>query len=71
MSRCRWIAKQTGGKAYDAWSADQARQVYQNLAQQIGWTLQPREITMWFVGACLLLVFIASAASLFWQQRIP
>lgn len=65
------IAQQTGGRAYDAWTAEQTKQIYQNLAQQIGWTTEAREITMWFVGICLLLLFVASAASLFWQQRIP
>jgi Ca-activated chloride channel family protein len=65
------LAQQTGGQAYDSYTQDQLRQIYQNLGQQIGWRLEPREITMVFVGICLLLVFVASAASLFWQQRIP
>lgn len=65
------LAQQTGGQAYDSYTQDQLKQIYNNLGQQIGWTLEPREITMVFVGICLLLVFVASAASLFWQQRIP
>jgi Ca-activated chloride channel family protein len=67
----RKISAQTGGHEYDAYTAEQARQIYQDLATQIGWADEAREITMVFVFVGLLLGFLASAASLFWQHRIP
>jgi Ca-activated chloride channel homolog len=67
----RKISAQTGGHEYDAYTAEQTKQIYQDLATAIGWTEEPREITMVFVGLALLLGFVASTASLLWQHRIP
>ncbi|MFZ0217231.1 MAG: VWA domain-containing protein [Candidatus Dormiibacterota bacterium] len=65
------IANQTGGEFFASYSSQQLKQIYQHLRQALGFKLQPEEITALFIGLCLLFGFIASAASLFWQQRIP
>jgi Ca-activated chloride channel family protein len=65
------IAQQTGGEYFASYNADQLKQIYQHLRQALGFKLQPKELTAIFIGLCLLFGFVASAASLFWQQRIP
>lgn len=68
---CKRLADQTGGQEYDAYTQDQLKAIYQNLGRQIGWGLEPRELTLVFVGIGLVLGFLAAAASLLWQNRIP
>jgi Ca-activated chloride channel family protein len=67
---CKRLASQTGGREYEALTQDQLKAIYQDLGQRIGWTLEPRELTLLFVGIGLALGFLAAAASLLWQNRI-
>ncbi len=47
------IAEQTGGSFFTAASAKELQQVYTDIGSSIGFDLEPREITTWFVGAAL------------------
>ena len=64
------IAEATGGTYKSAESAGQGKQVFADLGSQIGYTTQPQEITVWFVGAGLILAFLATGLALFWTNRL-
>jgi Ca-activated chloride channel family protein len=64
------IAEGTGGSYYAAASAEELSSVYRDLGSQIGYTIERREVTTWFVGTGLLLAFAAAAASLLWTNRL-
>jgi Ca-activated chloride channel family protein len=64
------IAEGTGGSYYAAASAEELSSVYRDLGSQIGYTVERREVTTWFVGIGLLLAFAAAAGSLLWSNRL-
>ncbi|HET7477402.1 MAG TPA: VWA domain-containing protein [Dermatophilaceae bacterium] len=65
------VAEQTGGKAYQAASAAELNEVYEDLSSSIGFRLERTEVTSWFVGAALALALLAAAGSLVWFSRLP
>ncbi|MBA2389047.1 MAG: VWA domain-containing protein [Geodermatophilaceae bacterium] len=66
----RMIAEETGGTYKSAESAGQGREVFADLGSQIGYTNEPREITVWFVGIGLVLAFVATGMALVWTNRL-
>lgn len=64
------IAEETGGTYKSAESAGQGREVFADLGSQIGYTTEPQEVTVWFVGAGLLLAFFATGLALLWTNRL-
>lgn len=66
----RGIAEGTGGSYYAAASAEELASVYRDLGSQIGYTVERREVTTWFIGTGLLMAFAAAAASLLWTNRL-
>jgi Ca-activated chloride channel family protein len=64
------IADGTGGSYYAAASAEELSNVYRDLGSQIGYTIERREITTWFVGMGLLFAFAAAGVSLLWSNRL-
>jgi Ca-activated chloride channel family protein len=67
----RDIADSTGGSFFAAASEAQLAQVYADIGSSIGFTLEPREITMWFVGFALVAMTVTAALSLAWTNRLP
>jgi Ca-activated chloride channel family protein len=67
----RDIADATGGSFFAAASEAQLAKVYEDIGSSIGFTLEPREITMWFVGFALLAMTVTAALSLAWTNRLP
>lgn len=65
------IAETTGGKAFDAPTAEDLKQVYDNLESRIGYTQQRQEVTFALVGAGLLLVMAGAGLSALWFGRLP
>lgn len=65
------IAETTGGKAFDAPTAEDLKQVYDNLESRIGYTEQRQEVTFALVGAGLLLVMAGAGLSALWFGRLP
>ena len=65
------IADTTGGKFFDAQSAEQLRSVYADLGTAISERTERRAVTGWFIGAGVLLAFAGSAAALAWTSRLP
>ena len=65
------IASETGGSFFTAASAKELQQVYTDIGSSIGFDLEPREITTWFVGAALLALLATAGMSLAWFSRLP
>jgi Ca-activated chloride channel homolog len=65
------IADTTGGKAFDAPTAQDLASVYANLESRIGYTEERQEVTFALVGAGLLLVVLGAGLSAVWFGRLP
>ena len=65
------IADATGGRAFDAPTAEDLAGVYANLESQIGYTEERQEVTYALVGAGLLLVLVGAGLSAVWFGRLP
>lgn len=65
------IADVTGGKFFNAASADQLKSVYEDIGSSVGYTTELRSVAGWFIGAALVILSITSALSLVWFSRLP
>ena len=52
-------------------SEEELKKVYADVGTSIGYVTEPKEITVWFVGAALALAAAAAAGSLVWFARLP
>jgi Ca-activated chloride channel family protein len=64
------IASATGGRTFSARSADQLRSVYNEIGRAVGYDVQHRDISAWFIGIALALMVAAAAGALRWNQRL-
>jgi Ca-activated chloride channel family protein len=64
------IASATGGHTFTAQTADQLKSVYNEIGRVVGYNVQHRDITAWFIGIALALMMAAAAAALAWNQRL-
>jgi Ca-activated chloride channel family protein len=65
------LARDAGGRHYQAASGDELRGVYQDIGSSVGHRVERREIWTWFVAAGLLLSCAVAAGSLLWFSRLP
>ncbi|HMJ78073.1 MAG TPA: hypothetical protein VK507_18985, partial [Iamia sp.] len=65
------IADATDGKAFQAATEGELREVYRNIGSSIGFEIVFNEIGRWFVGAAMVLLFLGSSLSLVWFSRLP
>lgn len=65
------IADATGGKFFNAATADQLKSVYEDIGSSVGFTTELRSIAGWFIGGALLILTLTSALSLIWFSRLP
>lgn len=65
------LADATDGEAYEAESAEQLTEVYDDIQSSIGYRTEQRDVTRWAVLAALLLGFAAAGFSLVWFARLP
>jgi len=65
------ISQATGGQAYTASSADEAKRAYRTLGTSLTTRPGKREVSSWFAGAAALLLLGAVAASRLWAGRLP
>lgn len=66
----RELADTTGGQFYRASSADELREVYEDIGTLVGYHTEYREITVWVVLGAMVLAFAAAALSLRWFARL-
>ncbi len=64
------IAHDSGGHAYTAASEAQIRQVYQHIGNSVGYRTVNVDVSGWFVAAGFVLLLLAAASSLLWQERM-
>lgn len=67
----RELATGSGGRAYEAESLNQLDEVYRDVRSSLGFQTVTQEVTLWLVGAGLVLVLLASVGSLVWFARLP
>lgn len=65
------IAVGTDGTFYEAATGEELSQVYGDIGSSIGYTTEEREITSWFVGAGLVVLFLTAGLSMAWFSRLP
>jgi Ca-activated chloride channel family protein len=65
------LARQADGKALTAATAEQLSQVYEDLGRSVQVQVEQVEITDWFTGAALMILFLAGVGSLVWFGRLP
>jgi Ca-activated chloride channel family protein len=65
------VADATGGRFYQAPSADDLAQIYAALGTKVGYTQQTQEVTQWFAAAGLLLVLSGAGLAAVWFNRFP
>lgn len=65
------IADQTGGTFFSATTASELQKVYADIGSSIGFDVEQREISTWFVGAALLALMATAGMSLTWFNRLP
>ncbi len=65
------IAEATDGTFFRALSAGELAEVYQDIGSSVGFVTEQREITQWFVGGAIVLLFLTAGASLAWFNRLP
>jgi Ca-activated chloride channel family protein len=64
------IASGTGGKTYSASSLDELSKVYETIRRTVGYDTKQGSLTVWFIGAALLIACAAAACALVWSQRM-
>lgn len=67
----REIASLTGGRFFEAVSADDAEQIYSRIGTRLTSKPEQREITVAFAGGGFVLLLIGGALSLVWFGRLP
>jgi Ca-activated chloride channel homolog len=65
------IARVSGGRAFNAQSADQLSSIYRRLGSQLGSVSRTREVTWMFATGGLVLLLAAAAGSARWAGRLP
>jgi Ca-activated chloride channel family protein len=65
------IAQTTGGRFFQAPTAEDLAQIYESLGSRVGTTQQEQEITQWFAAAALVLVVGGAGLAALWFNRFP
>ena len=65
------IARVSGGRTFNAQSADQLSSIYKRLGSELGSVTRKHEVTAEFAIAGLLMLLLAAAASTRWSARLP
>jgi Ca-activated chloride channel family protein len=65
------IAEVSGGRSFDAQSADQLSSIYKGLADRLGSVPRKREVTVAFAIGGLAFLLLAAATSTRWSGRLP
>ena len=67
----RVIARTTGGRFFEAVSADDAEDIYSRIGTRLTSRPEQREVTVAFAGGAFVLLLVGGALSLVWFGRIP
>jgi Ca-activated chloride channel family protein len=67
----RSIAEATGGGYYEAASAEEIKQVYEDIGTSVSYRTERQDVSSWFIGAALLAALAAVVAAVLWFPRLP
>jgi Ca-activated chloride channel family protein len=67
----RRIATTTGGRFFEAVTADDAEQIYSRIGTRLTSRPEQREVTVAFAGGGFVLLLVGGALSLVWFGRLP
>lgn len=67
----RAVAEQTGGGYYEAASADELREVYQDVGSSVGFRMERQDVSARFIGFGLIFALASAGTSMLWFSRIP
>ena len=67
----REIARITGGRFFEAVSADDAEEIYSRIGTRLTSRPEKREVTVAFAGGAFVLLLAGGALSLVWFGRLP
>jgi Ca-activated chloride channel family protein len=65
------IAETTGARSFEAPTADDLRQIYENLGSRVGTRQESQEVTQWFAAAGLVLMVAGAGLAAHWFNRFP
>jgi Ca-activated chloride channel family protein len=65
------VAETTGGRFFDAPTAEDLAQIYENLGSRVGYTEEEQEVTQLFAAAALVFVLAGAGLAAFWFNRFP
>jgi Ca-activated chloride channel family protein len=65
------IAEMTGGRFFQAPTANDLAQIYQSLGSRVGFTNEEREVTQLFAAAGLAFVIVGAGLAAHWFNRFP
>lgn len=65
------IAALSGGRSFNAQSADELSSIYKGLGHQLGSVTRQREVTAEFAAGGLVLLLLAAVGSTRWSARLP
>ena len=65
------VAETTGGRFFDAPTAEDLAQIYESLGSRVGYTEQEQEVTQLFAAAALVFVLAGGGFAAFWFNRFP
>ena len=65
------IAVASGGRSFNAQSADELSTIYQRLGNELGTVTRKREVTYVFAAAGLVLLLVGAVGSARWSGRLP
>jgi Ca-activated chloride channel family protein len=65
------IAELSGGRSFNAHSADQLGSIYKRLGNELGTVTRKREVTAEFVIGGIVLLLLAAVGSTRWSARLP
>ena len=65
------IAEMTGGRFFEAPTAEELSAIYESLGSKVGFVEEEQEVTQLFAAAGLLFVLVGGALAAHWFNRIP
>jgi Ca-activated chloride channel homolog len=65
------VAETTGGRFFDAPTAEDLAQIYENLGSRVGYTEEKQEVTQLFAGFALAMVLAGAGLAAHWFNRFP
>jgi Ca-activated chloride channel homolog len=64
------LADGTGGNFYEAVTAEQLRSVYEDMESSLAHQTIAQDVSQWFIGTAMILLFAAAGLSLAWTSRL-